>query len=235
MVYMKTKAFFMVCLALLMSCGDDDGQSQNENLIYQYDFSSDTEGWMGDFADYPAGEEELYELEFGHSPLPDPLDNSVGSLKLAGVNHSDDLFMFVKKQISGLTPNAEYRVKFAVEFASDVADGQFGIGGSPGESVYIKAGAVSEEPGKEVDELDWYRLDIDKGNQAQGGADMKVIGDFANGTEENVYTLKSISAPNLLRVTASSEGTLWLLLGTDSGFEGKTTIYINRIEVELLR
>jgi hypothetical protein len=141
--------------------------------------------------------------------------------------------MFVKKQISGLSPNREYQLNFEVEFASNVPDGQFGIGGSPGESVYVKAGAAPMEPEKDLDELDWYRLNIDKGNQATGGSHMEVIGNFANGTDEEVYTLKTLSTSAPMRVTASSEGTLWLLFGTDSGFEGETTIYINRIEVEL--
>lgn len=231
---MKTNIFFIGVLAvLLMACGsDDDEQQDNDRVTYSYDFSTDTEGWIGDFADYPAGEEEFYQLEFGHSGLPDPLDNSEGSLKLSGNNHSDDLFMFVKKQITGL-PNSEYQLNFQVEFASNVADGQFGIGGSPGESVFIKAGASTNEPEKFEDELGWFRLDIDKGNQAQSGEDMVVIGTFNNGTEDNVYTLKTLSLSEPLRVRTGSDGSLRLLFGTDSGFEGKTTMYINEIEVEL--
>ncbi|MBZ9731148.1 hypothetical protein LB467_15745 [Salegentibacter sp. JZCK2] len=230
---MKSKFFSILALAMILGCGNDDEQLDNNRITYMYGFSEDTEGWNGDFADYPAGEEENYGLEFEHSPLPDPLDNSQGSLKLSGKNHSDDLFMFVKKQVTGLTPNQEYRLNFEVEFASNVADGQFGIGGSPGESVYIKAGAAPMEPEKEEDELGWYRLNIDKGNQATSGENMVVIGSFANGSDENIYTLKSLSPSTPMRVTANSEGSLWLLFGVDSGFEGETTIYINRIDVEL--
>lgn len=221
-------------LMLLMACGKDEAQNgNNEQITHSFDFSTTTEGWMGDFADYPAGEEEFYELEFGHSLLPAPLDNSQGALRLSGNNHSDDLFMFVKKEITGLTPNREYRLYFEIEFATNVPDGSFGIGGSPGESVYIKVGATTQEPAKIVEELGWYRLDIDKGNQAESGEDMIVVGNFANGTDENVYILKSLSSSPPLRASASPQGILWLVVGTDSGFEGKTTIYINKIEVEM--
>lgn len=230
---MKTKIFSVLVLALFLACSNDDDQPTDDRITYSYEFSSGTEGWSGDFADYPAGDEEIMELEFGHSPLPDPLDNTEGSLRLSGRNHSDDLFMFVKKQVTGLNPNKEYRLDFRVEIASNVADEQVGIGGSPGESVYIKAGAAPVEPVKQEDDLGWYRLNIDKGNQATGGEDMMVIGNFANGTGENVYTLKSLSTSGDMRVTTGSEGNLWFLFGTDSGFEGETTIYINRIEVEL--
>lgn len=230
---MKNRTFSMLMLAVILACGSDDEQPGNDRVIFTYDFQADAEGWTGDFADYPAGEEEAYGLEFSHSPLPEPLDNTEGSLKLTGRNHSDDLFMFVKKQVTGLIPNTVYRLDFEVEFASNVADGQFGIGGSPGESVYLKAGAAPAEPQKEEDELGWYRLDIDKGNQASDGQDMIVIGNFANGTDKNVYTLKSLSTSAPLTVTTNSEGSLWLLFGSDSGFEGETTIYINRIKAEL--
>lgn len=224
----------MMMVALFLACSDDDDEQPNNNgETYTWDFSEDTEGWIGDFADYPAGEEENYALEFGYSNLPEPLDDSQGALKLSGRNHSDDLFMMVKKELTGLIPNKEYEIDFEVEFATNVADGMFGIGGSPGESVYIKAGATTEEPEKQEDELGWYRLDIDKGNQAEGGEDMVVIGNFANGTDENVYTLKTLSTSTPITVTTGSEGSLWLLFGTDSGFEGETTIYITSIQVDL--
>lgn len=230
---MKTKLVWVMLLALLMGCSDDDEQGGNEELSYSYDFSSGAEGWTADFADYPAGEEEAYELEFAHTALPDPLDNSQNALMLSGQNFSDDLFMFVKKELTGLMPNQEYELTFEVEFASNESQGQSGIGGSPGESVYIKVGAATEEPEKQEDEEGWYRLDIDKGNQAEGGENMVVIGNFANDTDENIYTLKTLSNPNPVSATTGSDGSLWLLVGTDSGFEGKTTIYINRIKVDL--
>lgn len=229
---MKTRLILMLALMPLCACNNDDDQNRdNEQVIHSFDFSTSSEGWDGDFADYPAGEEEMYELEFGHSFLPTPLDNSLGALRLSGRNYSDDLFMYVSREITGLIPNREYLINFEVEFASDVPDGSFGIGGSPGESVYIKAGAAPQLPEKIVDELGWYRLNIDKGNQAEGGRDMITLGNFANGTDEHEYSLKTLTTSTPFRATTNNQGSLWILLGTDSGFEGKTTIYINRIVV----
>ena len=230
---MRTNVFYIIVLMVLLACNNDDDPIENSRVNFTYDFDSSTEGWMGDFADYPAGEEENYALDFGHSSLPESIDITQGALKLSGRNHSDDLFMFVKKEITGLTPNKQYRINFEVEFASNVADGEFGIGGSPGESVYIKAGATATEPQKIEDDLGWYRLNIDYGNQSEGGNDMIVLGNFANGTNENVYVLKTLSNSTLFLATSGNNGTLWLLVGTDSGFEGETTIYINKIKVEL--
>ncbi|NJW51885.1 hypothetical protein [Salinimicrobium oceani] len=230
---MKSKVLLLACLMIFAGCDSDDAVQEEMQLDFSFNFATGTEGWIGGFSDYPAGEEDFYELEFEHSQLPEPLNTQEAALKLSGNNHSDDLFMYVTKQISGLQPNKEYKMKFEVNFASNVADGQFGIGGSPGESVYLKAGGASHEPQNIEDEFGWYRLNVDKGNQAEGGDDMMVIGNFANGTEENVYTLKTLYFPSAQTVMTNDAGELWLLFGVDSGFEGTTTIYINSIKIAL--
>lgn len=226
------KCFLIVITAIFSGCNNDDAVAIDP-LDFTYDFENDSEGWTGDFADYPEGEEEFYELQFEHSMLPEPLNTSSGAIKLSGNNHSDDLFMFIKKEVSGLNPNQEYNITFSVEFASNVADDMVGIGGSPGESVYIKAGATPIEPNTILDDEGFLRLNIDKGNQSESGEDMIVIGDFSNDTEENQYHLKTVTNTNPFRAMTNSSGTLWLIVGTDSGFEGTTTIYFNEIQVEV--
>lgn len=229
----KLKTVLYLIIVLLTGCETSDNSTPIQNE-FSYQFSSDAEGWAGDFADYPQGAESFYELLFEYSILPYPLDETNGSLKISGNNHSDDLFMFIKKKISGLMPNASYQLIFTVEFASNVADGMVGIGGSPGEGVTIKAGATQVEPVKELDAYDnYYRMNIDKSNQSQGGEDMMVIGDFSNDTDQNVYTLKSVTSQTPFQVQANSDGELWLVVGSDSGFEGTTSIYYSKIEVLL--
>ena len=223
-----------MCFFLLVGCSKDDETPIQEPSELDYDFTSDVEGWQGDFADYPEGEETFYELDFEHSMLPSPLDETQGSMKQTGNNHSDDLFMFVKRKLTGLTPNQTYQATFDIQIATNAADDAFGVGGSPGESVYIKAGMTQNEPLKELDSTDGhYRMNIDKGNQANGGQDMILIGDFANGTDENVYALKNLSNTNPFEIQADGSGELWVIVGTDSGFEATTTIYYNKISITL--
>jgi len=69
---------------------------------------------------------------------------------------------------------------FYIELASDVPSNCVGIGGAPGESVYLKAGVSLVEPVPMLEGND-VRLNVDKGNQAGGGADASVIGNIANG------------------------------------------------------
>ncbi len=113
-----------------------------------------------------------------------------------------------------------------------------GIGGSPGESVYVKAGAVNYEP-EVIEESDgWLRMNIDKGNQASEGEDMINLGTLANpnidldtftGEEYALMTLDSQERE--FSVTTNSEGSVWVIAGTDSGFEGPTTVYYDKIVI----
>jgi hypothetical protein len=173
-----------------------------------------------------------YQLQFSHSNLPLPLNTTDGAIRQSGVNRSDDLFMFIKKKITGLTPNRIYTVDVKLDFATNVARNMIGVGGSPGEGVKIKAGAVPIEPINMLNTTEnWYRMNIDKGNQSIGGSDMKVIGDFGNGTDQNVYKIKQLTTAIPLNVKANQQGEIWLVIGTDSGFEGITTIYYNSIQI----
>lgn len=212
----------------LVSCNEDEDTTMMP-MEYNYDFESGLEQWIPNFADYPVGDSISYELLADHTMLPDPLDDTEGAIKISGKNMSDDLFMFMKKKVSGLVPNTTYSVWFNVTFASNVPDNMAGVGGSPGESVYIKAGATSVEPMLEEDNMGYYRMNIDKGNQSTGGSDMIVLGDFSNDTDMEEYTLKTVGNTEGFAVTSNENGEAWLIVGTESGFEATTTIYYDDI------
>jgi len=184
---MNTKLIlFLTLIFLLFNCNKEDENviTYPETLELTYDFQNDNQSWEGDFADYPVGEESFYELSYELSNLPTPLNTNSGALKQSGNNHSDDLFMFIRKQINGLKPNTDYRVSYEIEFASDVADGQVGVGGPPGEGVTIKAGAVITKPEK-VNQSGFYQMNMDKNNKANSGFETYLISD-ANATFDRI-------------------------------------------------
>ena len=203
-------------------------------MEFSFTFDNDAEGWTVGFADLPTDyDQSIYELDHGHRPLPNGL---VGNgIYIQGHNRSDDLFMFLTRRVDGLQPNAAYTVEVSVDLATNVGAGLIGIGGSPGESVYVKAGASSVEPGTVVDSIGHSRMNIDKGNQSQGGEAMVVIGNVAHpdvtGPEFRIKTLNNDERP--LTAEADGEGRVWLIVGTDSGFEGLTTLYYGRISYHL--
>lgn len=221
-------ALVLISCLTITSCTATQGATEAE---FSFTFQSDAEGWTAGFADLPANfDSSIYELDSGYRPLPPGLEGN--GLYIRGHNRSDDLFMFFKRRIDGLKADATYAVFASLDLATNVPPNTFGIGGSPGESVYVKAGVSAVEPIPEGENL---RLNIDKGNQSKGGASMVVLGNVAHpevvGRE---FRLKSLdNADNPVNVTTDSEGGLWLIVGTDSGFEGLSTFYYARIAYTL--
>lgn len=197
----------------------------------QTDFNLGKDGWQAGFSEYNADYVESYELEEGLAPLPAPLDNARRGYRLSGMNRSDDLFMYLVKRVQHLRPETTYRGHFVIEIASAAPTGGVGAGGPPGEAVGLGIGMTVIQPLSAPDEHNYYRMNIDKINQSTDGTDMILIGDIANGSQDGTYRLIERSGSFTARTDQTGE--LWLIVGTDSGFEGKTTIYYTRIKVLL--
>lgn len=224
----------MALVALLAGCGGTG--SMPDQATFTFDFGQGTQGWKTGFSDYPVGQEQFFQLDSGLRNLPPPLDQNRTGILLSGNNHSDDLFMFLTGRLTGLKPNQNYNVQFLVEFATNTASGCLGLGGSPGESVFVKVGASPIEPqAKAV--AGRYAMNLDKGNQANGGSDAIVVGTVANDLTDcanPVYTIKTLqNTQGTLTAKTDSQGTIWAMVGTDSGFEGTTAVYYTKIAVTL--
>jgi hypothetical protein len=213
--------------------GGSSGAGGNGAPSLTWDFTNDAQGWTGAFADYPMGMETFYELAFGQAALPAEVGLG-GGLRLAGNNHSDDLFMFVSHPVDGLRPAAVYDVAMEVVIATNAPADCGGIGGAPGTSVFVKAGAVGRPVSAAPDATGFMVINVDKGNESQGGTEMKVLGDISNTNHcpNQAYQLKTLQLTGV-SATTSAGGSLWLVVGTDSGFEGITVLYYDRISVTL--
>ena len=206
----------------------------SEPVEFDFSFETDADGWVVDFADLPEDyDQSIYELDGGHRALPDGLDGA--GMYVQGHNRSDDLFMYLKRRVDGLTPAASYTVSATIDLATDAALGLVGIGGAPGESVFVKAGASTAEPEAAPDSTGHLRMNIDKGNQSRGGSQMGVLGNVGHpdlvGDEFRLKTLDTMDSPVVVK--ADDSGSAWLIVGTDSGFEGLTRLYYDRISVTL--
>jgi hypothetical protein len=120
-------------------------------------------------------------------------------------------------------------VEPSITIASNVPPGCVGIGGSPGENVFIKCGATGTEPSNIVLNDSYVSTNFDHGNQSQEGANMLVLGNFAHGGGtciDGLYQRATLSAGGRsVTVRTSASGELWLIVGTDSAYEGFTKIY----------
>ena len=206
--------------------------SGDDPMTMRVDFRQSGQGWVAGFADYPVGEDAFYELTADYRALPDPLTASGSGLFISGSNHSDDLWMYYKGQIGGLSGDALYRVQFEVEIATPVPNGCFGVGGAPGEGVTVKAGASDSEPGR-IESGGFWIMNVDKGEETNGGEDAMAIGDVANTIacgEPPQWQLKRLSGGSeMIEVTSDGRGAVWLFVGTDSGFEAITSVYYTQV------
>lgn len=217
--------------ALFLQGCDIDIINPDQPVVLEYDFAQGQQNWHAGFADYNVAQADLFELDSGIKALPTGF-NGTGYM-LTGHNRSDDLFMFLKRRISGLSPSTRYQARLKVSFLSPAGASCAGIGGAPGEAVYLHFGFADIEP-KQVG----YSLNVAKGNQGQDGANSKVQGNIAiadlpcDGSKFQTKTLTS-STGSSLQFTTQSDGSVWLFMGTESGFEGKTTLYYQKIILEL--
>jgi cyclophilin family peptidyl-prolyl cis-trans isomerase len=202
---------------------------------FSFDYSLGTHGFTAGFADLPTNyDPKLYGLNSGHGKRPAELGGQP-ALFLSGTNRSDDLWMSWRKKLTGLAPGSLYEASFDLELASSAPTGAAGIGGAPGESVFLKAGASAAEPRPVADKDGWLRLSVDKGNQSQPGSAASVLGHAAkpdDGTAKFAL-LQRDNRSGKLRVRTAADGSLWVFFGSDSGFEGATTLHFTKFTAVL--
>ena len=230
----------------VVACGDDPNGSDPSTpppeagaVTLTYEFEGGSDGWASEITDYTeATRPEDALSETGVSPPG--IDAGSDFFHLAASNPSDDVFAYLLREVTdaGLEAGRTYTVDVTVRFASSAPTGCAGIGGAPGESVYLKVGASPEQP-VPVMQDGQSRLSVDKGGQSQGGDAAVVAGTIENGipceealeSDQPPYAMVTLSGD--LEVTTADDGSLWLFVGTDSGFEGRTSIYYDRLEVTL--
>lgn len=227
-------ALLSLLLGLSTSCSGDLAADPVDLL---FTFDSDAQGWSGGFTDLAPGQVNDVGFVFEHRALPPGTGLQGGALFVSGRNVSDDLFMFLARPVTGLMPETSYALTFELELASNAPSGCVGIGGAPGESVFLKAGAAVQQPARVTASSGHLRLNVDKGEQSVGGANAQMMGTIANGAADcdaPVYRrITRDNRANPFRITSDSRGELWLLVGTDSGFEGTTSLYYETIRVIL--
>lgn len=250
MRFKNTHVTILVAFALLgaTACGGAAESSTTPSTpgatALEYEFVGGSDGWasdVSDFSDQTRPENVLSQT----GVAPPGVDGGEGYFHLAADNRSDDLFQYMYRQVGpsdGLQPDTAYRVSYEVVFASNAPSGCVGIGGAPGESVWMKVGATPDQPVPVTGDGE-TRLSVDKGGQSEGGEAAEVAGVIANGIpcEEALaqdpppYAMVTLTHTLGESVTTDSEGSLWLFVGVDSGFEGRTSIYYDTVTVTLTR
>jgi hypothetical protein len=205
-------------------------------LKYEYGFDNDNGGWEGGFADLPTKyNPAIYDLQYIRELLPVTHNTKNYGMKLNGMNRSDDLFMFMTKKIEGLKPNTKYKASLLFKMYTNQSGGMMGVGGAPGEAVSIKVGILGKQP-KIIEDNGagdpYYRMNIDKGNQSIEGKDAKIVGNIVKpDSAKDGFQPVSFNFNNT--VTTNGNGELYVIIGSDSGYEGLTTLYFDDIKLTL--
>ena len=203
--------------------------------VFPFDFTASDEGFAAGFADLPPNYNTTqYLLQSSRTNLPANLGGKP-ALFISGVNRSDDLWMYWKRKVTGLLPNTVYEATFDLELASAAPAGMVGVGGVPGESVFLKAGASTAEPIAVIGQEGWLRMNVDKGNQSQPGIAASLLGHAAKPDDRtgNYAIIRRDNRSSRLRATTATDGSLWLFFGSDSGFEGLTSLYYTKFTAVL--
>jgi hypothetical protein len=256
---MATRSYLIsiFCLSIAAGCGGASAEEESDfdesglapvdeassalaaGITLQWSFVSTAQGWTGNFSDYTVGMESSIGFQSGWAPMPSPLTG--GGFKLSGNNASDDLWMWASRQLTsashGIVANALYDVTMTVWIGSNAPSGCIGTGGAPGESVWLKGNVVATQPRRVVSGSD-VLFNLDKGNQAEVGPQALSFGDLANGDPcEDPPRYKRLvrTATRPTPVRATSAGNLFIYFGSDSGFESRSTYFIDQVRVTLTR
>jgi hypothetical protein len=231
---MKTNFWLLIILSGSITLSCDKPDEVGAVKVVESDFESSTDGWIAEFTEYYEVQgTDIFEFDSKLAFLPTPLDTKRQAFMIQSHNRSDDIFMFLKRKVTGLEPNRTYKLTFELDLGTTEPLGYAGIGGAPAESVYVKVGASPNEPLKKLVD-GFYEVTIDKGNQSTNGTEMIGIGDVGNGTETPGYKLVQRSnADKPISVNSDQNGDIWLCVGTDSGYEGQTILYYDRIKVTI--
>lgn len=238
--------YFVLLLAASFAAAPLSAQkvlkNTDEELVLRWDFNEGTGGWLPGFTDYTLTNPVDFLRVAEIRRLPAEVDSSRFGYFVQSFNFSDDIFMFLKRPLPpqlGIKPNMRYNVTIDIEFLSNEPSGCFGVGGAPGESVTLKAGVTPVEP-LPLLVGDYIDINLDKSNQVTGGRDAGVVSDIGNGLpcdnlqEDRPWVFLHRVYHHAEPVTSRpNEGGLWLLVGTDSGYEGLTQLYYYSIQVTL--
>jgi len=238
-VFRRLTVTLAVFISFTISCF---AQGTPTTVSVSFDFRNGALGWQAGFADYPPTTDKngFYQLLAEVRTLPPELGVNGTGFYIQGNNHSDDLFMFIKRRLNsddGIVAGQTYQITYTLVFASSVQSGCVGVGGSP--AVTLKAGASPAEPIALFDSsplISWLRMNVGK-DPNQGNIAASPTGTIANGipcgSAQNSYVSIQRTHQHTSLVNANANGELWLLIGTDSGFEGLTALYYQRIDVTL--
>ncbi len=205
-----------IILSLLFVTTGLFAQSVNAN------FEIDEQGWKPYFTGYPVGGEAGYELSVKWSKLIAPLD-SQGGISFFGKNYSNQLFLYIQKEINGLLPNTNYQVMFNMDWLC-----QLDASALP---ITVKIGVVNQEP--TFSETGLVEASFKKGEIGRNGRDFSIIGRLIPNEFGYPFPENFQNYDNAFLVNTDNSGRLFLMIGIEPEGGPVANVFLNTLRVVL--
>lgn len=209
----------------LWSCNED---SLDARITVDSNFQTGTEGengWVAEFAGYAAtADSSQLDTVPATALLPRGLDTTQYGYRILSRYSKGNMFSYLKKRVSGFTPNKSYEMELQVDLATRYS------ASAVVDKVTFKAGVSKIEPLTKL-VSGTYTFNLDKGTVQQPGKDVLLAGSIAStNPDSRYYTLVRYSNNGQpVTVTANNSGELWFYAGTDSDYKDTTIFYFDRI------
>ncbi|MCC5931576.1 MAG: hypothetical protein JJU28_20180 [Cyclobacteriaceae bacterium] len=224
----------MIVLVLgLCACltSDDFGQG---NVRYSFfDFTDGLQNWSAGIAGHSIEESQENLLEVSHSSLP-TLFNDSKALKIRAKIDGEKIFMFIKRQVHGLDPNANYQIVCEVRLGAELLTE---TDRNSNAEVLFKYGSSSLEPmvSANVDE-GIYALNLNAMSREVSGGEIKTVQKINPPVSRQMPAVHTVNTFNIpLQGSTDAEGKLWILMGTESDLQSELAFYYNAIVIYYTR
>jgi len=232
---MVGKAFrVLVLIPFLFSVGCSSSmESDSIDLLSSFDFESDNQNWEGGISDYPIDYQDSIAVLVDYNAVPGTSLLDGNGFNISADNPHGDLFYFFKRKVDGLSPNNYYKLDFEFLLYTQLQTISENINS---EDLYLKIGAVDYEP--ELQQLRWpnsleyLTLNVDKGIlNSEGGKDLINIGSIKRFTSDQPEVISGNTFDFQIGSKADGNGSIWLLIGVDSGVRSQLTFGLAALTV----
>jgi hypothetical protein len=227
LIFTLKKYILIAALAVtgLWSCNED---SLDASITVDSNFQTGDEGengWVAEYAGYAATADST-QLDTAAAPalLPRGLDTTQYGFRVLSRYSKGNMFSYLKKRVSGFTPNKSYEMTLQVDLATRYSASAIV------DKVTFKAGVSTKEPLTSL-VSGTYTFNLDKGTGKQIGKDVLLSGSIASTNPDARYhtLLRYSNDGQPVTVTSNSNGELWFYAGTDSDYRDTTVFYFDRI------
>jgi len=220
---------------MLSSCLGEEEEPVEPAYDYWsvFNFQDGSNAWEGGFAGYPIEDSALYALDTGHVEVPNGSFEGIfneNAYRLSGKSVNENLFFYFKKEIEGLEPTTNYALTFNYRIGFQVLTDSLDT--LAGKNLYVRAGAVPEEPMATPGNNNLMELNLNAGSGLDDGDDMAYLGRITIGDTDFVRQVFLVeSQEDVIEVTSNSEGKLWLVLGIDSEVPDTVNVFYSGVAV----